>query len=180
MSLNIFEIWDGIGRQIPFAVRRDHWSEEQHAIVERVECEKLPYGKAFGYPVVNGQNSDRFEYDEQWRNEKLIPCCGCYQWTFIEDAEVNRGKRLSNQYRKRLKKAFSLSSKLTFGKYKGGTVEQAFMKDNRYIEWALLNIEKFCLTKEAIDLLEGMGTGFTFHDETKKINGQKLLLCLKE
>ncbi|ANH80236.1 hypothetical protein A8C56_03885 [Niabella ginsenosidivorans] len=180
MSLNIFEIWDGIGRQTPFAVRRDHWGEEQHAVVERIECEKLPYGKAFGYPVVNGQNSDRFEYDEQWRNEKLIPCCGCYQWTFIEDAEINKDKKLSDQYRKRLNKALSIFSKLTFGKHKGYTVEQAFLQNNQYIEWALLNVEKFCLTKEAIHLLEGMVAGFKFPDQIKRINDQKLLLCLKE
>ena len=128
MSLNIFEIWDGIGRQTPFAVRRDHWGEEQQAIVERVECEKLPYGKAFGYPVINGQKSDRFEYDEQRRNEKLIPCGGCYQWTVIEDAEVNKGKKLSDQYRKRLNRAFSIFSKLTFGKHKDIQLSKHFLK----------------------------------------------------
>jgi hypothetical protein len=169
VSLNIFEIWDGTGRQTPFAVRRDHLGEEQWAIVERIECEKLPYGKAFGYPIINGEKSDRFEYDEQWRNEKLIPCCGCYQWTLIENSEINDGKKLSSQYRKRLKMAFCISSALNFGKYKGQTVEQAFLQDQQYVEWALINIEKFCLTNESIHLLEEKDTNFKFQEQKKEI-----------
>ncbi|ULQ56233.1 hypothetical protein KJS94_16405 [Flavihumibacter rivuli] len=48
MSQNIFEIWDSIGRRTPFAVRRDNWNKEYYTIVDKVDCAKLPYGKAFG------------------------------------------------------------------------------------------------------------------------------------
>ena len=37
MNLNIFEIWDKIGRQTPFAVRRANWTEEYYTIVEKVD-----------------------------------------------------------------------------------------------------------------------------------------------
>lgn len=180
MSLNIFEIWDAIGRQTPFAVRRDHWGEEQCAIVEEVVCDKLPYGKAFGYHLINGEISNRFGYDEQWRNEKLIPCCGCYQWTLIENAEINKGKILSNHYRRRLNKTFTIFSTLNFGKYKGQLVEQVFLQDKKYIEWALINVAKFCLTNESLELLEGMVPDFKFNEESKKVNNHKLLLFLKD
>lgn len=85
MSLNIFQIWDSIGRKTPFAVRRDNWSSDYYTVVEAVECDKLPYGKAFGYPTIKGQSSTHYEYDKKWRLEKLIPCCGCYQWTLVEN-----------------------------------------------------------------------------------------------
>jgi hypothetical protein len=54
---NIFLIWDRIGRTVPFAVTRNHWSERYYAVVERIECETLPYGKAFGYATDNGEYS---------------------------------------------------------------------------------------------------------------------------
>lgn len=81
---NIFQIWDSIGRKTPFAVRRDSWCKERYAIVERIECTALPYGKAFGYPTYLGDPTDHFDYDRKWQNEKLIPSCGSYQWTLIE------------------------------------------------------------------------------------------------
>lgn len=180
MSLNIFEIWDGIGRKTPFAVRRDHWSEEQYAIIEKIECEKMPYGKAFGHPIINGEYSNRFDYDQDWRDEKIIPCCGCYQWTLADDIEINKGKEISQQYKKRLNTANLTISNLNFGKYKGQTVEQVFVQDPKYIEWALINMEKFCLTKDSLESLEEFANNFKFHEQTKKINNQKLLRALKE
>lgn len=89
MSDNIFQIWDRIGRKTPFAVRRDHWTPEFYTVVERVECEKLPYGKAFGYSTENGNRSNYYEYDKNWRKEMLIPSCGSYQWTLVEDADLS-------------------------------------------------------------------------------------------
>ena len=88
MNKNIFQIWDEIGRKTPFAVRRDGWTE-QYTIVEKVECEKLPYGQAFGFPVENGKPSDHYEYDKKWRETKLIPSCGSYQWTLVENIQNN-------------------------------------------------------------------------------------------
>ena len=34
---NIFQIWDDIGRKVPFAVRRQNWDEKYYAVVEEIE-----------------------------------------------------------------------------------------------------------------------------------------------
>ena len=88
MGLNIFQIWESIGRKTPFAVRRDNWSTQFYTIVEKIECEKMPYGKAFGYPTINGKMSDHYNYDGKWQREKIIPCCGCYQWQLVENVNI--------------------------------------------------------------------------------------------
>ncbi|MDO3643852.1 hypothetical protein [Mucilaginibacter sp. L3T2-6] len=85
---NIFQIWDSIGRKTPFAVRRDNWGKEFYAVVDRVECEQLPYGKAFGYSAANGQPNNHFEYFKKWKEERLIPNCGSYQWTLADDVVI--------------------------------------------------------------------------------------------
>lgn len=89
MSSNIFQIWDSIGRKTPFAVRRDNWSESYYTIVEEIECEKLPYGKARGFPVTNGKYSNHYKYDRNWNKDRIIPCCGCYQWELAENVDLS-------------------------------------------------------------------------------------------
>ncbi len=38
MGLNIFNIWENIGRKVPFAVRRTHWANKGiYVIVDKVE-----------------------------------------------------------------------------------------------------------------------------------------------
>ncbi len=79
---------------MPFAVKRDNWSDEYYTFVEKVECEKLPYGKAFGYATIYGKYSSHYNYDKKWREEKLIPCSGCYQWTLVENADLSLNQSL--------------------------------------------------------------------------------------
>lgn len=74
MSQNIFEIWDALGRKTPFAVRRNYWAKESYTVVTRIECEKMPYGKAYGWFTKGG----RRERDE------LIKSSGVYQWSLVE------------------------------------------------------------------------------------------------
>jgi len=85
MIKNIFQIWDENNRTIPFKVRREHWPINCMVVVERIECEKLPYGKAFGFPIKDGVESGHFNYDKHWKKEKLIPSCGSYQWVLVND-----------------------------------------------------------------------------------------------
>lgn len=175
MSLNIFEIWDKIGRQTPFAVIRDHWNEGEYAIVENIDCVKMPYGKAFGYPIVKGEISNRFEYDKQWQEEKLIPCCGCYQWRLAENVEINKGKSVVEKSSKKAKAiACSFDSIINFGKFKGLTLEKIFKENPQYILWAIVNIERFYLTTETITHLEKLVPDFKFADGIKKLNDHKL------
>lgn len=175
MSLNIFQIWDSIGRKTPFAVRRDTWSADYYTIVERIECETLPYGKAFGNPTINGKYSNHYEYDKKWRNEKIIPCCGCYQWTLVENADFSKYESGIAATVKTAKGAYTINSQFYFGKYKGLNVADVFEKDPKYIEWVINNLDAFYLTKETIDYLEKANTNFQFDELTHKMNAQKLL-----
>ena len=102
MSKNIFQIWDEIGRITPFAVRRDNWSEKFYTIVERVEIKKFPYGNAYGFSTVNGIYSNHYEYDGTWRRKKIIPCCGCYQWSLVEDVDFENIEKLNVAKKKKL------------------------------------------------------------------------------
>ena len=176
MSLNIFEIWDNIGRQTPFAVRRDNWTEEYYTVVEKIECKKMPYGKAFGYPTINGEYSDHYNYDKQWLDEKLIPCCGCYQWSLAENAEANKGMVVIEMKPTKPKvKVYSADSVFDFGKYKNTSVEEVFRQNPDYSIWTIVNVNKFSLTKQALGILEAMTTNFKFKDGVLQINEKKLL-----
>ena len=84
-TMNIFQIWDSKGRKIPFKVRREHWNQRYCVVVERIECDNMPFGKAFGYSTDNGIRTDHFSHDKKWRITGEIPCAGCYQWYFVEE-----------------------------------------------------------------------------------------------
>lgn len=125
MSQNIFQIWDSLGRKTPFAVRRWNWSDRYYTIVDGIECEEMPYGKAFGFPVRDGRYSDHYDTDLKWQKERLIPGCGNYQWTLVENAD------LSIQPDENLK-----SFLVPFGKYNGEPAE-VLAADRSYVEWFL-------------------------------------------
>ena len=173
MSENIFQIWDRIGRKIPFAVRRDNWPNRHYTVVEQIECENLPYGKAKGYPTDNGSYSNHYEYDKRWREEKRIPCDGCYQWTLVENADQVKytdGVKAAIK----VKGTSAISSPLFFGKYKGTELLDAFKLDPSYIDWAIINIDGFILTSEAFDYLNQLQTGFSFSNKAKEAQQNKL------
>ena len=86
---NIFEIWDEIGKKTPFAVRRSNWSPQYYAVVVKVNIKKWPYGDAFGYPSIHGHYTNHYDYDGGWRKRRVIPCCGCFQWTLVERAKID-------------------------------------------------------------------------------------------
>lgn len=90
MSNNIFEIWKELGEKVPFAVRRDNWTDEFYTIIESVEIKKWPYGTAKGYPTVNGYPSNHYDYHKKWRENREIPSAGCYQWTYVPDAILDK------------------------------------------------------------------------------------------
>jgi hypothetical protein len=74
MSQNIFNIWDSINQQTPFAVRRSYWSPDSYTVVTRVDSEKMPYGNAYGWFTKNGKRE----------REELIKSSGVYQWSLVE------------------------------------------------------------------------------------------------
>lgn len=81
---NIFQIWRDNGEKLPIKVRRCNWSSAFYTVVERIEIGNWPYGKAYGYPTIEGERTDHYNYDKQWCDQGIIPCCGCYQWSLVE------------------------------------------------------------------------------------------------
>ena len=153
MSKNIFQIWKELGEKVPFGVRRDNWSNEYYTIVERVEIYHYPYGKAYGYPTIKGEYSNHYDYNTEWVNNKVIPCGGCYQWTFVPDAKLPQIENHSTKPSKQRVKKFNLfyrTSILDFGKYKGKTLESVFVENPNYIFWCIKNIPSFFIYPQKI------------------------------
>lgn len=173
MATNIFQIWESLGRITPFAVRRDNWRSEFYTIVERIECEKMPYGKAFGFSVAQGQYSDHYDYDKKWRESGSIPSAGSYQWTLVTGADLTIKRPSAQQGRARIdERVKNASSILRFGKFNGSTVAQAFEAQPGYISWLVENISPFVLDLETITAFES--SGFKFPDPVKELNARKL------
>lgn len=173
MSTNIFQIWESLGNVTPFAVRRHNWGNEFYTIVERVECEKMPYGKAFGFSVAQGRYSDHYDYDKKWRESGLIPSAGSYQWTLVSGADLTIKRPSAPQGRARIdERVKNASSILRFGKFNGRTVAQAFEAQPGYISWLIENVLPFALDLETITDFEA--SGFVFSAQVKELNERKL------
>lgn len=127
---NIFEIWKDNGERTPFAVRRWNWTSEYYTIVIGVIVKKWPYGDAYGYPTVNGTYSNHYEYDTRWKNGRIIPCCGCYQWTLVENP------RIDEENYQQFMKQFSPRKKAPVNKKPEDTFQVTYnlLQNNRSIE----------------------------------------------
>lgn len=178
-SENIFQIWDRIGRKVPFAVTRDHWSSDRYCIVvERIECEVMPYGKAFGYSTDNGEYSTYLEYDTKWRKDRQISVAGIYQWSLVENADLASYKKGVTAGEPGMKGVSHIGANLFFGKYKDTDVLGVFKTDPGYIDWALCNITPFVLTEAAFAYLNNYCPDFQFSEEAKQAQTDKLLRLL--
>jgi hypothetical protein len=82
-SENIFQIWDRLGRKTPFLVKNENWPTEDFVLVERVDCNTLVHGKAFGFPVRGGKPSDLYHHDLDWKKEKTIPLAHESTWIIV-------------------------------------------------------------------------------------------------
>lgn len=157
MSKNIFQIWSEIGKRIPFAVRRDNWSNEYYTIVEKIELRRYPYGYAYGYPTINGEYSDHYDYDIDWKNKRVIPCAGCYQWSFVSDANLpnTKNEKATDNKGKNIKKPTELHRKsiIKFGKYRGNPLENVFKENLSYIFWCIRNVASFYISLREIEQL---------------------------
>lgn len=81
---NVLQIWDRLGRVLPFAVRRFSWSNRSYFLVKRVVVSKFPYGKVFGDFYRDGAVSKR-------NKNIVLSCSGCYQWVSVSLSEVDAG-----------------------------------------------------------------------------------------
>jgi len=78
---NVFEIWRGRGRALPFRVRRWSWSPTRTVTVTRISdvkesAEGTIYGRAW---VRDGWYHGRVTAGGQ-PGESGLDCAGCYQW----------------------------------------------------------------------------------------------------
>jgi hypothetical protein len=176
MGQNIFQIWEAIDKKIPFAVRRDHWQEKFYIVIENVECDKMPYGKAYGYPTIDGEYSTFYDSDSKWKKEKIIPSSGVYGWALAENPDLTRYQAGFRATEKTIKGAFTILSRFYMGKFKGRTVDSVFMESPSYIDWAIINMGNFFLTKAAFEYLDVLKPNFRFTKGTKDINDEKFAL----
>jgi hypothetical protein len=88
-SKNIFQIWEEGSRKTPFAVRKVTWADHHYVVVERIDCEAMPYSKAYGYPTSYDQPNLWFKDDKKWGSDKLIPRCCLYRWAVGENVAIH-------------------------------------------------------------------------------------------
>ena len=139
---NIFQLWEENDRRVPFVVRRWNWKEAFAAVVERVECEEMPYGKAYGYALTNGAPSDYFKIYPKWKYERELPNAGSYQWKKV-DIPVPTDPTITPSTLPQAGSVFGLHEVFTFGKYKGKAISEVIEINPRYVKWAIENVEKF-------------------------------------
>lgn len=176
MSNNIFEVWKQLGEKVPFAVRRDTWSNEFYTIVDYVEIKNWPYGIAQGYPTHSGNPTNHYDYDKKWRQNREIPCAGCYQWTHVPEAIIRTHSIKENKPISTVAGGLSNQLVLTensiipFGKYKGQSISEIFFMNPSYLKWAIENVQSFVLDIEAFTKLQNSDGGETLDESTAKIN----------
>jgi hypothetical protein len=77
---NIFQLWRDAGERVPFRVVRNSWSATRShvLIVERVELDKWPYGKAWG----------TFYYEGSPPEGGRIGVAGTYAWRLQRPGDI--------------------------------------------------------------------------------------------
>jgi len=153
MNKNIFEIWKDNGEVIPFAVRRNNWSSEYYTVVEKIEIKKWPYGNAYGYPTKNGIYSNHYEYSREWKENKIIPCAGSFQWSLVPNAVLsNSAKSTALKISKVI--IYECDSIFQFGKYNGKSLKNVYQENPDYVFWCIRNIQTFYVTLKVLQELQ--------------------------
>ncbi|MGX9757513.1 MULTISPECIES: hypothetical protein [unclassified Clostridioides] len=161
MGLNIFNIWESIGKKTPFAVKRTNWSNKNiYAIVDKVEPDGNGYGKAYGTPTENGEFCSYWQTDKKWRESRLIPNSGVYSWEYIKDVPLEIKRENSNKKTVEVDKVekpvsgiYDIETNIDFGKYRGLEIGKLINLNPNYLIWAIENISKFKLSCNAINEL---------------------------
>ena len=153
---NVFNIYYNIGKRVPFQVKRSplglkgsrdidyRYSQEGRTfMVERVEIRNRVYGTAYGYLMIDGVRDEHNPYMEHYE-PGTVPCAGCGEWVLIDVPGVD------------LEEVFPLHKPdfvLPFGKYKGETLLNVFLKDPGYINW-LMQDKWFRIDMDAFNSLK--------------------------
>jgi len=153
---NIFNIYYNIGKRIPFQVKRCELGLKRSLpenryqptgrtfIVKKVEP-RGKYGKAYGYCLVDNIRSDEYlkMYYPDYNIDDIaeIPCAGCGEWVLIDVP----GHSLDEIFP--IHKADDI---LLFGKYKGLTFRDTYVKDAQYVHWLMSTDPNFKIDIEGI------------------------------
>ncbi len=163
MNRNIFQIWDDIGRILPFAVTRNNNTLYDYIVVERVDIKMWPYGIAYGYPSKDGKPSDYFKkFYKDWKKGDAIPSPGVYQWHLVETSELHTAKEiersLDTRIKEKIKKSiiYELDTILAFGKFKGKTINEISNQNPEYIIWLINNVDDFIINPEILNNFKGI------------------------
>ena len=150
---NVFEIWEANGRKVPFAVRRWNWTNQYATVIEHVECEKMPYGKAFGYPTTYGQPSSHYESYPKWRATREVPNAGSYQWELVQ-MTIPQSSEIAQPLLPASGVIFTMYSVFGFGKFRGRMVREVLETNPGYISWASQNVKHFEIDAEVSGQLQ--------------------------
>lgn len=134
---NIFNIYNKIGKRLPFQVKRSvkgkgvtdtkyRYSQEGYTfMVERIEP-KGEYGEAYGYCMVNGVRDDLCLKKYYPDNKGEIPNAGCGGWVLVTIPGVNMDEVFPT---------YNANDIVTFGRYKGKTFLEVYNENPEYISW---------------------------------------------
>lgn len=142
---NVFQIYYNIGKRLPFQVKRSplglkgsydetyRYSQEGRTfMVESLKIRNKTYGTAYGYCMIDGLRDDNNEYMKSYE-DGTVPCAGCGGWVLIDIPGVD------------MNEVFPIHGPeftLQFGKYKGETIAEVYIKDPQYILW-LTNSDRY-------------------------------------
>lgn len=72
-------------------------------------------------------------------------------------------------------KFYTLNTKFTFGKFSGKTLEEVLKIQPGYIDWCLINLDHYCLSKHVIEQIKVLKPGFTISEKAEQILSDKYL-----
>lgn len=86
---NIIELYFDNGKQCPFVVRRENWSEAYSLLVVSVRPKKTPtgwYGTVYGFALPCANQNGYWG----WPGEPIeVPNAGSYQWVLVPISKLS-------------------------------------------------------------------------------------------
>ena len=174
---NLFQIWRNNGSRLPFAAWLDSWHRDRYVVVEEIEVRSWPYGIARGYPTENGVPSDIYNYDRDWKLQRIIPNAGVYRWEhvpvrlenniYMKDDSALAGIALTKSAR-----MLDGDGVVRFGKFSGQSLSTIIEKDPSYFNWMVLNVNSFLVNPAYFQLL--IESGVVKHEEVVIANEYKV------
>ena len=156
---NLTEIYYNIGRALPFTAQRfpdgrvSDLYRNQYVEVVRVEPHGRggKFGNVFGFYYRNGERADAYENDPEhsWCTKddtepQPIPCCGCGSWMLLDIIGVDKVL----EYHMENRPTLGPNDIMSFGKYKGKSIEEVCKTDRQYLIWLSQNNDSFNLDWE--------------------------------